>query len=723
VLTGPGRDLPALLGHGQEALRTPGAPVTPVQVLAGPGTTTLVETEDQDELLAWEMAAYPAVVPPIEDYLDGPEPEWDPEWVDDLLDDVTLEASTPVCPPGAAAPPVCPPGAAAPPVGRPANPGVPAPPAVEILHVLAAGEGFAHGGTADAMAPGPALAGLADRVWQAGLSGVDDDQLTGVLQAANRLGARAAALKLSAVSALAARRAAGARASGDWRPAEHVNDEIAIALTLTRWSADRVLSLAVALDRLPLTRAALAAGAVDERRAEVIANELTGLDDRHAAAVEELIIGKAAAQTTAQLGAAARRAVFAADPDAVRRRKEKALKDSRVEVFPEAAGTAALAGRDLPPAGVLAADKHLTALALAMKQAGVGGTMDQLRAHAYLHLLTGQSAGTLLPSATWATGEGARGGTPGTPDGGSPATGASGCGASGPGTAGIGRAGPGSSGPGSSGPGTAGTGAAGSGAPGAPGAPGTGALGEAGTGAPGEAAAGTAVPPAGAGLGPGLRGTVNLTVPLATWLGWSQAPGHVPGFGPLDSDDSRAIAAILAANPANRWCITLTDSAGRPVGHGCARAGPGHPARPDQGTRPPGTGPAGSGPAGSGPAANTGWMREVRITPLQTGECTHSRESRSYQPSLSLRHLIEIRNTTCTAPGCRRAATRCDLDHAIPHHLGGRTCECNLGPVCRRHHQCKQVPGWTLTQSSPGTFTWTTPGGRSYTTHPTGYPT
>ena len=28
---------------------------------------------------------------------------------------------------------------------------------------------------------------------------------------------------------------------------------------------------------------------------------------------------------------------------------------------------------------------------------------------------------------------------------------------------------------------------------------------------------------------PALRGTVNLTMPLAAWLGWSQSPGQVRG--------------------------------------------------------------------------------------------------------------------------------------------------------------------------------------------------
>ena len=56
-------------------------------------------------------------------------------------------------------------------------------------------------------------------------------------------------------------------------------------------------------------------------------------------------------------------------------------------MFPETSGTAALSGRDLPPAAALAADKHLTALAQALKAAGTPGTLDTLRARAYLHLL------------------------------------------------------------------------------------------------------------------------------------------------------------------------------------------------------------------------------------------------------------------------------------------------------------------------------------------------
>jgi hypothetical protein len=257
-------------------------------------------------------------------------------------------------------------------------------------------EQFAVGAAADAMAPGPGLAILADRVQRGGLEQLDDDQLTGVLQAANRLAAWAASQKLAATSRLAARREADGRQTGDWRPFDHVDDEVAVALTLTRRSAARLLDLALSLDRLPLTRNAFSAGLIDERRAEVITEELAGLDDEHAAAVEKLIIGKVPRLTSGQLRALVRRAVLSADPRAARTRKEKALNDARAEMFPETSGTAALSGRDLPPAAALAADKHLTALAQALQAAGIPGTLDTLRAHAYLHLLTGQPAATLI---------------------------------------------------------------------------------------------------------------------------------------------------------------------------------------------------------------------------------------------------------------------------------------------------------------------------------------
>jgi hypothetical protein len=548
------------------------------------------------------------------------------------------------------------------------------------------GSVFAQGRWGDELAPDPVLATLLDLTGREGLEHLDDDQLTGMLQAAARLAAWSASLKIAATSRLAGRREADGRRTGDWRPFDHVDDEVAVALTLTRRSAGRLLDLALSLDRLPLTRAALASGQIDERRAEVITEELSGLDDEHAAAVEKLIIAKAPALTTGQLRALARRLVISADPAAARQRKEQALKDARVETFTEHAGTAGLSGRDLCPSDVLAADKYLTALAEAMKAAGITGTMDILRAHAYLHLLSGQPASDLLL-------------LPGTaaPDSSIHSRTTSG------------RTSPGRTSPG--------------------------------LGSPQGSAT--------VGASPGLRGTVNLTMPLSAWLGWTQSPGDVPGFGPLDAADSRTLAGLLSRNPANQWCVTLTDRAGHPVAHACAPHGPqpqrgispgpgppashgtraSHATRAGPGDRHPAAGPPDSQPTGDGPpvarpsaAGPPDWLRNLTFTTLETQDCAHARESRGYQPSPALRHLIQIRNPTCTAPGCRRASTRCDLDHVTPYDRGGRTCECNLGPACRHDHQCKQTPGWTLTTPTPGTFTWTTPGNRTLTTTPAQYP-
>src|SRR5215831_1401910 len=260
------------------------------------------------------------------------------------------------------------------------------------------GRGFAAGGVTDDLPPGPVLAGFADDAWTAGLGRLSDDELIGVLRASRRLASWAAAMELACVADLWRRRTIEEDA-GDTGAAGHAGDEIAAALALTSRAADGVLDLAIAHQRLPATSAALAAGAIDLPRAKVIADEVTGLTDGHAAAVDQVIASAASGQTTGQLRAATRRAVIAADPAAARKRKEQALREARVERWEESAGTAALAGRDLPPVSVLAADHNLTALAIQLKNAGVAGTLDTLRAQAYLALLTGVPVTSLLPSA------------------------------------------------------------------------------------------------------------------------------------------------------------------------------------------------------------------------------------------------------------------------------------------------------------------------------------
>ena len=58
----------------------------------------------------------------------------------------------------------------------------------------------------------------------------------------------------------------------------------------------------------------------------------------------------------------------------------------------------------------------------------------------------------------------------------------------------------------------------------------------------------------------------------------------------------------------------------------------------------------------------------------------------------------------------------CDLDHTSPYPAG-RTCECNLRPLCRHHHNLKTHTRWSCRLASgpdhpPGTLEWTSPTGR-----------
>ena len=241
-------------------------------------------------------------------------------------------------------------------------------------------QGFAAGGPLDQLEPGPVLAGFAAEAWDGGLAVLSDDELIGVLSAARRLTSWATALELAAVAGLGSRRAADARAAADQRQCDHIGDEVAAALTLTCRAADRLVSLAAGVTRLPAVAAALAAGRIDLPKAIIFTDELAGLGDVEAAAVAALVAADAPGLTTGQLRGVLHRAVLALDPDAARKRRERAQRDARVECWTEPAGTWSLAGRDLPPAAVLAADQHIDTAARDLKAAGVGGTLEQLRA-------------------------------------------------------------------------------------------------------------------------------------------------------------------------------------------------------------------------------------------------------------------------------------------------------------------------------------------------------
>jgi hypothetical protein len=564
------------------------------------------------------------------------------------------------------------------------------------------GYGFASGGLLDRMLPGRELAAFTGTALGDGLDRLSDYELIGFLCAARRNTSWQQAAQLTAVANLDAR-----RADADGAPGAYVADEVAAALKLAPRAAEGLLALAAGVMRLSQVPAALAAGVIDLSRAEVFVRELLALDDELAVRAEAMVMPRAPDLTAGQLARALQQAVAAVDPTAAERRKKRAEQDARVEVWMEPGrGTAAVAGRDLPAPEVIAADKRLTAAARWLKAHGAEGGTDWLRSRAYLAFMNGYSLDGLLTSllasqaatsgqhgdsndAASTNDAGARGRHPGSSG---DATG----------TASRGGASSAGSSPSTGGPARTGRPARADNADASAGQASAGDSDDHGTGCP---AAGTQVPAdlANPADPPGLAalaGTVNLTMPASAWLGLSQTPGEADGLGAPDAGTCRDLTAALAANRATRWCVTLVSPDGRPVAHGCARAGPG----------PPG---------GGNPAA---WLATVKITPIEAGTCEHRRESAGYQPSNMLRHIIKTRSRHCGFPGCRRPAVQCDDDHTIPYDKGGRTCECNLHPLCRRHHQAKQAHGWRLDQPEPGTLIWTLPSGRQYTVTPEPYP-
>ena len=246
-------------------------------------------------------------------------------------------------------------------------------------------------------------------------------------------------------------------------------------------------------------------------------------------------------------------------------------------------------------------------------------------------------------------------------------------------------------------------------------------------------------------------------MPLATLLGLAERPGEIHGFGLLDPALARELAAAAAASPRTEVCVTVTSPEGYAIGHGCARpartarpAGPAAPARraprpaePDDPRRPlPGlsgrlaghTGPwsftprpartaeprtasaPGRSPFPAGASSPCAWTR------CRVFECDHRYETHGYQPSDRLRHLVQVRDGTCTFPPCNRHARESDFEHALPYDQGGRTCACNAGARSRACHRVKQSPGWNVTQPRPGWHRWQTPAGRVYTQEPKRYP-
>jgi len=541
-------------------------------------------------------------------------------------------------------------------------------------------EGFAQDGRADTMAPGPLLGVVLDAVAGEdgeGLAGMADDQLIGFLSGIRRMASRLEWARMAALAEFASRP----------RRDNFAADEVAAAFNLAWLSAAGEIQYSqLVAKRLPVTFALLAAGKLDPAHARIIEDSTSILSDEDAAVADAKLAELAQSRTHAELRRAATRLVNQLDPEAVRKRKEKRRRETHVRAFREDSGNAGITGRELPSVEVLASMQHIEGRARALRDAGMPGTWQELKARALLDLLQERDSRPVPGESP------ANGGSQDAGDIDGPSPDDPGPDDVGPDDAGLDDAGlddPSPDDPGPDGPGPG---------PRDPGpAPGSG---PAGRGRPADA-------------GPSIGALITITVPHTALTGNTGPPGEVGGFGILDHADTRDLIAAAARDPATRWCLTTLLPDGTAATHDCATG----PHR-----WPPGQGPPGQGPPESVTLGGIlKFLGITGLTPVIRGPCQHTGAEDRYRPSRRLTHRVKARNTTCTAPGCGRRAATCDLDHTDPHHQGGLTCECNLAPLCRHHHRCKQAEGWRLEQPEPGVLVWHTPSGRSYTTTPTQY--
>jgi len=559
--------------------------------------------------------------------------------------------------------------------------------------------GFAKGGLADGLPGGSELAFLADAA--AGdddrYAGATDGELDGLIAAWDRVEAHASARKHLAIAEFIRRRPEKGCEAKDPRGMperwdEFAVDELRVLLAESKAAAEKLLDRAHTLGtRLPGTMAAYRSGRLRQSKVTIIVDATAPLDDDEAKVAEERVLGRAASLTPGGLRDAVAKAVMDVAPDKARKRREDAAKDARVERWAEDSGNAALMGRELPPAEVLAADQRITAWAHELRRGGLDGDMDVLRARAYLDLLLDKDSrpcpgsgpaqsdvapvgfavrGTLTVPLVTLAGMADR---PGQLSGIGPvdpwlARDLAAAAARNPRTSWCVTA----------------------------------------TDQHGHAAAhGCARPepktrpkPGNRGK-PGKRGKPRTAAGAARDGPWpgpaagSQAAGsQAAGSQAAGSQAAGSQAAGSQDRPGPGFSFTREPQDGPPDGLGTWRL------------RTPGPGPD----------------LIVELCSLSTENCDHRFAAPGHDPGVKLRHLAQIRHATCASPVCRRPAAQCDFEHNIPYEAGGRTCLCNGGPKCRHDHRLKQQPRWKVEQLPDGTFRWTTPSGRNYITEPTRYP-
>ncbi|WP_026874875.1 DUF222 domain-containing protein [Jiangella gansuensis] len=188
-----------------------------------------------------------------------------------------------------------------------------------------------------ALPVGGELAGVLERVDPAALG---DSGVIDVVLAAERQIAHLRALQLRSMAELTGRgnyaSCGGRDGAGSPRhthdPVRAAGSELSAALAWTPGHADVRVALAVELvEDLPATLEALDAGAIDERRAELIAAKTRVLDPPARQRMQARVLPTAGARTLRQLSRSLDRLVITADPDAAETRRLQGREQRRVQ--------------------------------------------------------------------------------------------------------------------------------------------------------------------------------------------------------------------------------------------------------------------------------------------------------------------------------------------------------------------------------------------------------
>jgi hypothetical protein len=123
---------------------------------------------------------------------------------------------------------------------------------------------------------------------------------------------------------------------------------------------------------------------------------------------------------------------------------------------------------------------------------------------------------------------------------------------------------------------------------------------------------------------------------------------------------------------------------------------------------------------GIGPIDIQTAMRLVGNAPSITRILTHPETGtilsvgrKKYRVPKALKRWLEMRDQTCSKPGCGAPAYLCDLDHIEEWQHGGESSVHNLAHLCKKHHAEKHHTGWKTEMTPTGTM-WTSPTGKNY---------